>query len=73
MLFNNENKKDDIENIPSESKTESELDVPQEKDKSIEMKKQFASIDFDSHLDSSMENLHRQIMFNPPGGVSEMV
>ena len=73
MLFNNEIKKDDIENIPSESKTESELDVPQEKDKSIEMKKQFASIDFDSHLDSSMENLHRQIMFNPPGGVSEMV
>ena len=73
MLFNNEIKKDDIENIPSESKTESELNVPQEKDKSAEGKKQFASIDFDSHLDSSMENLHRQIMFNPPGGVSEMV
>ena len=73
MLFKKENKKDDIENIPSESRTESELEVPQEKDKSAEGNKPFASVDFDSHVENSMEDLHRTIIFNPPGGVSDLV
>ena len=73
MLFKKENKKDDIENIPSESRTESELEVPQEKDISTEGRKPFASVDFDSHDENSMEDLHRTIMFNPPEGIFDLV